>query len=317
MKTRRIGICNGWSLGKGINVRVNLRRVMGVLLLAAGLAGTCSLLASAQDTQRVPIEQATTQQKAVCVGKLVTRSVSAKTIEDKGDATAKASLGRARRLVEEANVDIAAARYKVANGKLDEALRLVNTEAREISLATTKAERSRRVYDKRRNSVTIFLSAYERVAGEKELSLATKAQVADIRKAVREAEKLAAAGSLYEANDTLGRAYQAERGAIRELREGKTLVRTLDFKTPEAEYRYEHDRNDSHVMLLKFAISEKNPPKARQTRIDALREQSIVLCDAAESQAQSGDHADAIEILTRSTQVLLKAIRMSGLWVPG
>ncbi len=290
---------------------------MGVLLLAAGLASAGPLLASAQDTQRVPVEQATTQQKAVFVGKLVNRSVSAKTIEDRGNVVAKAKLGRARRLVEDAHVDIAAARYKAANGKLDEAVRLVTTEAREISQAGTKAARLREVYDKRRNSVTIFLSAYERVAGEKELSSATKAQVADIRKAVVEAEKLATAGSMNEANDILGRAYRAARGDIRKLRDGKTLVRTLDFETPEAEYRYEHDRNDSHIMLLRFAIAEKNPPKTRLTRIDALREQAIGLRDTAESQAQFGDHVDAIETLTRSTQALLKAIRMSGLWVPG
>ena len=317
MKVRQIGIRSRGPLGKEIEVRFMLRRAMGVLLLAAGFAAADPLPAPAQDSPRVPVEQATTRQKAVFVGKLVSRSISAKTIEDQGDAAAKASLGRARSLVEEAHADIAAARYEVANDKLDEALRLINTEARRLSEVEIKGKRLREAYDRRRNSVAIFLSAYERVAGEKELSPAAKARAAEIRKAVREAEKLAAAGSLNEANDILGRAYQAERGAIRELREGKTLVRTLNFETPEAEYRYEHDRNDSHVMLLKFAISEKNPPKTRRIRIDALREQAMGLRGEAESQAQIGDHTGAIETLARSTQTLLKAIRMSGIWMPG
>jgi hypothetical protein len=149
------------------------------------------------------------------------------------------------------------------------------------------------------------------------LSTATKTQVAEIRKAMREAEKLATSGSVDEANGVLERAYRAARGDIRELRDGKTLVRTLNFETPEAEYRYEHDRNDSHIMLLRFAISEKNPPKTRRIRIDALREQATGLRDKAESQAQTGDHAGAIETLARSTHSLLKAIRMSGIWIPG
>jgi hypothetical protein len=286
-----------------------------VFLLVLGIASAGPLLA--QDSQRVPVEQATTQQKAKFVSTLVSRSVSAKTIEDKGDATAKASLARARRLVEEAHADIAAARYEVANDKLDDALRLVNTEARTLSEAQTKAERSRALFEKQRNSVNIFILAYERVAGEKELSAATKSHVAEVRQAVREADKLAKSGSMDEANEVLGRAYLAARGDIRELRDGKTLVRSLNFETPAAEYRYEHDRNDSHIMLLKFAILEKKPPKARRTRIDALREQAMGMRDEAESQARAGDHASAIGTLVRSTQSLLKAIRMSGIWIPG
>ena len=160
MEIRQFGICNRRFLGKEFKVRLMLHRVVSVLLLVAGFASADPLLAPAQDTQRVPVEQTTTQQKAEFVGKLVSRSVSAKTIEDKGDATAKASLGRARTLVDEAHADIAAARYKVANGKLDQAIRLVNIEARKLSEAEVKGKRLRETYNKRRNAVTIFLSAY-------------------------------------------------------------------------------------------------------------------------------------------------------------
>ncbi len=220
------------------------RGISHALLLAAGLAGAVALSAVAQDTERVPVEQATTQQKAKFVANLITRSVAARTIEDKGDAAAKASLARARALVEAARTDIAAARYKVANGKLDQALRLVNVEARKLSEAEVKSKRQRAAYDKRRNSVAIFLSAYERVADEKEVGAAAKAQVAHIRRLVRDA-------------------------------------------------------------------------KARRSRIDALKEQAMGLRNEAESEAQTGDHAAAIETLGRSTLSLLKAIRMSGIWIPG
>ncbi|MFQ5618238.1 MAG: hypothetical protein ACE5FR_04630 [Rhodospirillales bacterium] len=290
---------------------------MGALGLAACLAAAGALPAVAQDAKRVPVEQATTRQKADFVRNLLTRSISARTIEDKGDAAAKANLARARALVDEAHADVAAARYEAANGKLDQALLLVNTEARKLSEAEVKGQRLRAAYDKRRNSVVIFLSAYERVAGEKELSAATMAQVEELRRLLRKAEKLKAAGRIIEANDVLERAYRTARGDIREMREGKTLVRSLNFETPAAEYRYEHDRNDSHIMLLQFAIANKNPPKARRTRIDVLRRQAMGLRDEAESQARAGDHVSAIETLTRSTNSLLKAIRMSGVWIPG
>ena len=294
-----------------------LRRLAATLLLAAGLAAAGVPPAPAQDAPRVPVEQATTQQKAEFVGNLVTRSVAAKTIEDNGDDAAKASLARARALVAEARSELAAGRYEAANGMLDEALRLVNTEARKLSETEVKGERLHEAYDKRRNAVAIFLAAYERVASDKELSAATAAQVAEIRRLVRAAEDLAAAGKIGEANDILDRAYVAARGDIREMREGQTLVRSLNFETPEAEYRYEHDRNDSHIMLLQFAIAEKNPPETRRTRIEELRVQAMDLRAEAEAKAQAGDHTDAIGTLVGSTDVLLKAIRLSGLWVPG
>ena len=317
MNRRQCGRGNRRSGGRAGAAAAVLRRLAATLLLAAGLAAAGAPPALAQGAPRVPVEQATTQQKAEFVGNLVTRSVAAKTIEDKGDDAAKASLARARELVAEARFELTAGRYESANGMLDEALRLVNTEARKLSEAEVKGERLHEAYDKRRNAVAIFLAAYERVAGDKELSAATAAQVAEIRRLVRAAEDLAAADRIGEANDVLDRAYVAARGDIREMREGQTLVRSLDFETPEAEYRYEHDRNDSHVMLLQFAIAEKNPPETRRTRIDELRVQAMDLRAEAEAKAQAGDHADAIGALVGSTDVLLKAIRLSGLWVPG
>lgn len=317
MNRRRCGRGNGRSGGRAGAATAALRRLAATLLLAAGLAAAGVPPALAQDAPRVPVEQATTQQKAEFVGNLVTRSVAAKTIEDKGDDAAKASLARARELVAEARSELAAGRYEAANGMLDEALRLVNTEARKLSETEVKGERLHEAYDKRRNAVAIFLAAYERVASDKELSAATAAQVAEIRRLVRAAEDLAAAGKIGEANDILDRAYVAARGDIREMREGQTLVRSLNFETPEAEYRYEHDRNDSHIMLLQFAIAEKNPPETRRTRIEELRVQAMDLRAAAEAKAQAGDHTDAIGTLVGSTDVLLKAIRLSGLWVPG
>ena len=101
------------------------------------------------------------------------------------------------------------------------------------------------------------------------------------------------------------------------MREGKTLVRSLHFETAEAEYRYEHDRNDSHIVLLQFAIAEKNPPETRRARIEELRVQAADLRGQAEAKAQAGDHTGAIETLVDSTAVLLEAIRLSGVWVPG
>ena len=280
------------------------------------LAMSASAQAAAQSEQRVPVEQVSTEQKAHFVENLVTRSVSARTIEESGDVTAERKLAEARSLVGQAKADLAKGKAEEANKKLDQALRLVNTEARRLSQSEAKGKWKIEEYERRHHAVITFLAAYERVARDKKISSGAKMQMARIRDLVKEAESMAQDGRMDDANDTLEAAYRMARGDIREMRDGTTLTRSLDFTSPEEEYRYEHDRNDSHIMLLQFAINEKSPPASRLIRIDRLREEAMEIRGKAEAKAHSGDPVMAIETIVRSTDKLLKAIRMSGVWVP-
>lgn len=302
---------------------MNTRTISLVLSLvlvppAAFLANVTTLPPlAAQETQRVPVEPETVRQKAKFVGNLVTKSVSAQTIEDKGGPDSQAKLEEARALVVEANLDIEENDFEAANEKLDQSLGLVTQEAQKLSKSEVKGQRLKEAFERRRSAVTTFLSAYERVSGDKDVSAATRSHIAEIKDMTVEADSLAEAGKLEEANELLKTAYLAARGDIRELREGKTLTRTLNFETAEEEYSYERDRNDSHFMLLRFALTEKNPPKSRLTRIESLRDKAQGLRDQADNQAGSGDAATAIDTILLSTETLLKAIRMSGVWIPG
>lgn len=288
-----------------------------VILSCFLVVATTPRSATSQTTERVPIEQTSTEQKAKFVGNLVTRSVSAKTIEQSDDDAAKLDLERARALVEKAKADLLRGQAATANEKLDEALHLVNAQSRRLSQARVKGERQQEEYERRRHAVRTFLAAYERVAKGKDLSANATAQMARIRDLLGAAAELEQDRRLDEANDTLERAYRMARGDIREMRDGKTLTRTLSFATPRDKYDYEHDRNDSHIMLLQFAIKEKSPPPARLKRIDQLRDEALAIRHEAEAKARSGEHPAAIDALVRSTDTLLKAIRMSGIWVPG
>lgn len=291
--------------------------MMCVVILAPTFAVLATIPASAQDQRRVPVDQATTEQKAAFLQRLVAKSVAAETIESSGDPAAMAKLEKARALVADANRDLNAGRYVVANGKLDQALNLINTEARRLSETELGRDRQREAYERRLHTVRAFLKAYERVAGEKGISVATTERLGDIRTLVAAAEAHAGGGRLKEAMALLDRAYVAERGGIRDAREGKTLTRSLNFASAEEEYDYERDRNESHFMLLRFAISEKQPPRTRRKRIDELREEAGVMRRRAEREAQDDHHDAAIGTLTASTDILLRAIRMTGLYIPG
>lgn len=288
-------------------------RILGAALLLL-LPPTASF---AEEPPRVPVDQRVTQQKAELLNRLVTRSVAAQRITESGDTEALAKLESARELVRAAESDLKAGNYVAANDKLDAALELVNSETRRLSEDEVAAASLQRTYERRLKTVQTFLAAYERVAGEKQPGAAAAAQVQEIKRLVGEAEALAAKGELQPGIERLDRAYLTARGDIRELREGETLTRSLNFETAEAEYDYEKNRNDSHIMLLKFAISEQKPGAERMAAIERLRAAALALRSDGEQLAGAGDYAQAIRNLAQSTEDLLKAIRMSGIYIPG
>ena len=266
--------------------------------------------------QRVPADAATTSQKAEFIGNLVTHSVSASRIEESGDAAAMESLARARALVDQAKADLKDGAFEAANDKLDQAIALVNSEVRRLSGAEVRGAHEQEMYDRRLKAVNTFLSAYERVAKEGS-SRAAAGQADTIRTMIGQAEGEAGNGRYEAAIEILDDAYAIARGDIREMRQGRTLTRTLDFATAEEEYDYELGRNRSHFLLLQFALSEKTPAGSVVGRIESNRETADGLRSTAVEMAAAGAHPEAIELLNQSTNLLLKTIRMSGIFVPG
>lgn len=301
----------------GESLKMILNPKVRSLVAAVALAALMALPAgSALAQARVPADAATTGQKAQFVENLVTRSVSASRIEQSGDAAALQSLSAARDLVDRARGDLASGAVAEANAKLDEALALVNREVQRLSGAEVRSAHDRDVYERRLKSVRTFLSAYQRVADEGS-SRAAAGQAATIRDLIGRAEAEAAKGRYAQAIDHLDTAYTVARGDIREIRDGQTLTRSLDFATAEEAYDYELGRNQSHFLLLQFAIAEKAPSGSVVGRIDANRREAEALRATAEAQAAAGDHPAAIDNLNLSTEILLKTIRMSGMFVPG
>ena len=70
-------------------------------------------------------------------------------------------------------------------------------------------------------------------------------------------------------------------------------------------------------MLLKFAMSEKKPAPSMIGRITQHEGDARSIRNRAEQSAASGNFDGAIRELNDSTETLLKAIRMGGIFVPG
>jgi tetratricopeptide (TPR) repeat protein len=291
-----------------------MRNIFTICAAAAILA--LGAHAEAVANERVPTNAAVTAQKSAFLERLVTDSVSARTIMDSGDDAAIAKLEEARRLVEEAKALLSEGDFALADKKLDQAIDLVNGEARRLSVSEIKTSRAAEAFERRRHTVEIFLSAYERVT-EDEKDSAAGTQAALIRKLVAEANVHKARGEFEKGVAILDRAYEIARSDIRDAREGQTLVRSLEFETPQEAYEYELGRARSHFLLLQFAIEEKNPQgsildavKEKQTQAEALRTQAL-------KKAGDGQYIAAISDLEAATEQLLKGIRMAGIFIPG
>lgn len=272
---------------------------------------------AAQTSNRVQVDKETTEQKAIFVENLVTKSVAAETIESSSDTVAIENLVRARELVTAARAELDAGDFESANTKLDEALGIVNVETRRLSKDRVGEKRAQEAYDKRLKSVKTFLAAYDRMSAEKNLTSAMAAQIEAITALVADAEALAAQGDMDRAKEVLDEAYVATRSNIKDLRQGDTLTRTLVFESAEEEYAYELDRNDSHFMLLDLALERQQVPPSMTGRIEDFRGIARQHRSDAESLAGGGSHPEAIDSLNKSTEELLKAIRMTGLFIPG
>ena len=69
--------------------------------------------------------------------------------------------------------------------------------------------------------------------------------------------------------------------------------------------------------MLEFAIVEKSPSGSIVERIHQDRDKAREVRGSAEALASKGDYPGAIAARNSSTNVLLRAIRMSGIYIPG
>ena len=132
-----------------------------------------------------------------------------------------------------------------------------------------------------------------------------------------EARSLVDQGDLDSARELVDEAYETAKFAVEDLREGETVVRSLHFESAEEEYRYELGRNDTHVLLFKVLLDEKRQSQGVDSMVKKFMERSRTLRTQAEGEAEVGKFRQAISTLEDSTKELLRAIRSTGVYIPG
>jgi len=245
---------------------------------------------------------------------LLFESSAARRIENSEDEPAKLKRQQAISTFEEA---IVPGDIDTRKAKLNDAVALLYASAALVSNNSGSDQKYREDLDRRQRSLDALLLAHERIMVEKGTADEHTLLLADIDADTRAVETLLAANKIDQAREHLDRAYEKTRLSVEQSREGETLLRELKFETPEDEFRYELDRNDTHRMLLTVLLQEKMQNERVKDRVHSYVEEADKLRESATEQASDERFEEAIELLERSTAELVRAIRGAGVYIPG
>lgn len=295
---------------------VNLQKhVMHIL----GLSGLllCAIFVIANPVQADPATSTNMSSRLVYVERLLTESSAARKVEESGSAEAldlksqaTSHFDNAQRLNDSGDIES-------AQGELGEAIRLMTAAVRAANGDVAVSNKEADDYSQRRESLEALAKAHDRIAaekGEKGMNRTLQDKVASDLSA---ADALMEQGKADEARAALDTIYEAVKVSLEGLRGGDTLVRELKFETPEDEYRYELDRNDTHRMLVQILLADKLEDSPMRASAEKFIDNAEELRSEAEGVAVDGQYEEATGLLEKSTKELIRAIRSAGVYIPG
>ena len=262
-------------------------------------------------------DPASVQSRLDNVRRLVTNSSGARRIIEGSDLGAKALRNEAELSLRNAEKAYESGEMTKAQDELQSATEKMFSAVRSVGTGKDGIDKQKRDFEYKAESVNVLLKAVERIAKEKGENGKVLERANSIRGDAAAAQATANMGNLADARAQIDRSYDQAKQELERLREGETLVRSLNFETPQDEYLYELDRNDTHKMLLKVLLTDDSKSAGMQKLIDGFVDRSGKLRQKAEGQAGSGAFKEAIKSLEESTKYLQRAIRSAGVYIPG
>lgn len=219
----------------------------------------------------------------------------------------------------EAQAKLAAGKAALAGGRIAEAMEMFDAGMRAVSraIALTSPEKQRDAqavadaFVARRRHAGSYLAALERAD---DISAAERANVASLHARLGEADQQFSSGKLKPALAGLELAYRDIVALVSDIRRGHTVVVSKIFETPQEEFEYERQRNQSYDLLAQIALAERGEDQPGLAALAArLTTESAALRDQAEQERARGDAVAAIGTMERATERLLVILRASGL----
>jgi hypothetical protein len=255
--------------------------------------------------------------RLVYVERLLTESSAAKKVDASGKTEAIEMKAQAEAHFDEARKLADSGDGEAAEVELREAIRLMTSAARAANGDAKVSQKQTDDYGSRKESVTALAKAHDRIATEKGMKDMNRALQDKVSADLTASDELMAQGKGDEARSMLDAAYESVKASLEGLRGGDTLVRELKFETPEDEYHYELDRNDTHRMLVEVLLAEKMQASPMRKTADGFIAKAGELRKEAEEAAGRKKFEDAIRLLEESTKEFIRAIRSAGVYIPG
>lgn len=216
------------------------------------------------------------------------------------------------------------AERKINSGHEDEVMMILDQSAKIMFSAIRKAapdrlssDKSTREYLARKESVNSLKQAFERIANENNKAQDAGKLNGQLIQLINKGDKYLKSGSYVEARIEIDKAYHLLKMSIDTVRGGQTLVRSLDFKTSEEEYKYELDRNETHHMLIGLLVNAKDKSEYTRNQMQKFIDEAKSFREQADAMAKKGKFEVAIELLENSTKQLVRSIRIAGVYIPG
>jgi hypothetical protein len=266
---------------------------------------------------RPPEDAEQLERRLSSVEKLIEKSSAARQVEAASNPQAQEMRAQARELRLQAQAAFTEGKLPEASRLLDLAAKKMFESARSAAPEQLAGDKKKRDFASRLESVKALITAQKRISVEKKLGAKGAAAIAKLEAQTADAIALSNAGKLDQGRALLDQVYFTTKVVIEGLRNGDTLVRSLEFATKEDEYLYEVDRNDTHQMLVKVLLEEKRSTSPNlDNMVKSNMERAATLRDEAEALAAKKEFEAAIKRLESSTRELVRAIRGAGVYIP-
>ncbi len=247
------------------------------------------------------------------VNRLVNTSSGARRVAE-GSKEAQDLQEQASNHLDKAKLYFQSSNMELANDELQHATLTMFQAIRLVGTGKIGEDKLKDDYEKKRKSLSALMEALERVSAEKHAESSASSKITAQAEA---ADRLAAAGKIKEARVQLDLAYETVKQEVEKLRSGDTLVRSLEFASDEEEYAYELDRNETHFMLVRLLLEDRQIDAATQSAVDGFLAEARKLREIADAASAAGDFKQGIEQLEASTRQIVRAIRRAGVYIPG
>ncbi|MEW7989754.1 MAG: hypothetical protein AB2728_17465 [Candidatus Thiodiazotropha sp.] len=284
-----------------------------LLILVVAIGTTAPINAGESKKPKFSLDREAVQSRIDNVNRLINTSTGARRVSE-GSEQAQALREQASRHFDKAQLYFQSNNMELANDELQQATLTMFQAIRLVGTGEIGENKLKNDFRKKRSSLQALLEALQRVAVEKQTASPASGKILQHAEA---ADRLAANGKIEEAQIQLDIAYETVKQEVEKLRSGDTLIRTLEFASNEEEYAYELDRNETHFMLVKLLLEDREINTSTQAAVDKFLVEARRLRKKADRASEAGDFEEGIKNLEDSTKQIVRAIRRAGVYIPG